>query len=75
MSSVEEVKERIKELKSLLAALDSKLVLEEISEAKYTELRQKYESELRGAEAELSGAHAELQVKKIVLWRYVSCSY
>lgn len=66
MNSVEEFRERIKELRSLLAALDSKLVLEEISEAKYTELRQKYENELRDAEAELTGLHAEFQMKKIV---------
>jgi hypothetical protein len=66
MNSVEELGERIKELKGLLAALDSKLVLEEISEEKYTELHQKYESELRDAAAELSGVHAEFQMKKIV---------
>ena len=66
MNSVEELGERIKELKGLLATLDSKLVLEEISEGKYTELHQKYESELRDAEAELSGVHAEFQMKKIV---------
>ena len=66
MNRIEELRERIKELNGLLAALDSKLVLEEISETKYTELRQKYESELRDAEAELSGVHAEFQIKKIV---------
>jgi hypothetical protein len=67
-----ELIERRKELKSLLKLIEQKLVLEELTESRYIELKQRYQEELAEIEAELSRAKAESQLKTLLLLSGIS---
>ena len=64
----EELSERKKELKELLSALGSKLLLGEISEEKYTELKKRYEEELEEVNARITASEADIQLKRFLLF-------